>query len=74
MTSRPCTAGEDFSALAKQHSICPSARRGGELGWLSRGSYLPAFEEAAFAAQPGAAAVRATTERGHHLIKVLQEK
>ena len=28
-------AGEDFSALAKQNSVCVSAQAGGELGWVT---------------------------------------
>ncbi|GLC53264.1 hypothetical protein PLESTB_000726100 [Pleodorina starrii] len=65
--------GASFEDLARQHSACSSAKRGGELGWLSRGSFFPQFEAAAFAAPVGGLA-RATTGRGLHLIKVLEER
>ncbi|GIL82881.1 hypothetical protein Vretimale_8384 [Volvox reticuliferus] len=62
-----------FDDMAQQHSKCSSAKRGGELGWLSRGTFFPQFEAAAFAAPLGALA-RATTGRGLHIIKVLGER
>ncbi|GFR44087.1 hypothetical protein Agub_g5249, partial [Astrephomene gubernaculifera] len=65
--------GAAFEDLARQHSNCGSARRGGELGWLSRGSFFPQFEAAAFAAPVGGVC-RATTGRGLHVIKVLEER
>jgi parvulin-like peptidyl-prolyl isomerase len=57
----------------QRYSVCPSARQGGELGWLGRGEYFPAFEAAVFEAGVGEV-VRATTPRGHHLIHILEEK
>lgn len=37
---------ECFSTLARDHSSCPSATQGGNLGQLTRGSTVPEFEEA----------------------------
>jgi len=34
-----------FASLAKEHSECASAKSGGDLGWLERGTYFPSFEE-----------------------------
>ncbi|KAG2429848.1 hypothetical protein HXX76_010630 [Chlamydomonas incerta] len=65
--------GAAFDELAREHSSCGSAKKGGELGWLSRGTFFPQFEAAAFAAPVGSI-TRATTGRGLHLIKVLAEK
>ncbi|KAG2437090.1 hypothetical protein HYH02_011349 [Chlamydomonas schloesseri] len=65
--------GAAFEELAREHSSCGSAKKGGELGWLSRGTFFPQFEAAAFAAPVGGI-TRATTGRGLHLIKVLAEK
>lgn len=45
----------------------------GELGWLERGTFFPEFEAAAFSAAVGGI-TRATTPRGHHLIRVDNEK
>ena len=41
--------GEDFPALAKEHSDCPSSNDGGSLGTFGRGAMVPEFEAAAFA-------------------------
>lgn len=45
---------EDFSALAKQHSMDQfSAEKGGDLGFIQRGRMDHAFEEAAFGTKVG---------------------
>uniref|UniRef100_A0A383V6H5 Peptidyl-prolyl cis-trans isomerase n=2 Tax=Tetradesmus obliquus TaxID=3088 RepID=A0A383V6H5_TETOB len=65
--------GASFSELARQHSVCPSKRAGGELGWVSPGQLPPGFEPVVAAAAAGQVS-RATTGRGHHLVMVLEEK
>src|SRR5204863_5711172 len=47
-----------------------SAPLGGSLGWVTRGSLDPAFEEAAFAMQPGTMSTVVETRYGYHLIFV----
>ena len=61
--------GADFSALAQQHSDCPSAQRGGDLGSFGRGAMVPAFEEAAFALDAGGTSDVVETDFGFHLIQ-----
>jgi parvulin-like peptidyl-prolyl isomerase len=47
-------AGEDFAALAREFSDDYATRQsGGDTGFFHRGQMAPAFEEAAFALQPG---------------------
>ena len=62
-------SGEDFKELAKQYSICPSKKRGGDLGEFGRGQMVKEFEKAAFALQPGEmTAEPIKTKFGYHVI------
>jgi parvulin-like peptidyl-prolyl isomerase len=71
---RQLASGVAFSELAQEHSECyTSAKRGGQLGWLRRGSYFPEFEEAAFRAEVGSP-VRVQTPVGLHLILVQESR
>lgn len=62
---------DKFADLAQQYSDdAQSAATGGELGFFGRGMMIPAFEEAAFALQPGEVSGIVETDYGYHLIKV----
>jgi hypothetical protein len=63
-------AGEDFAALARQYGQDGSAQQGGDLGFNSRGGWIPDFEEAAFALEPGEVSDVVETPFGLHIIKV----
>ena len=61
--------GADFAVMAKEKSDDPgSARHGGELGWISKGRTLKAFEDAAFALHDGEMSQPVLSEVGYHII------
>lgn len=64
-------AGEDFAALAREFSDDYATRQaGGDTGFFHRGQMAPAFEEAAFALQPGEISDVVETSFGVHIIKL----
>jgi peptidyl-prolyl cis-trans isomerase C len=64
-------AGADFNDLAQKDSNCPSAKNGGDLGTMPKGSFVPEFEKAAYALKPGQMSDVVETEYGYHIIKLI---
>ena len=66
--------GESFEKLARENSICPSAPRGGDLGYFKRGEMVPEFDAAAFALKkPGEISPIIETRFGFHIIKLIDK-
>lgn len=61
--------GADFAALAREHSDCPTASEGGNLGRFGRGRLLPAIEETAFKLSVGDVSEVIETAYGFHIVK-----
>ncbi len=67
--------GEDFATLARQYSEDPgSARNGGELGFVSRGTFVKEYEEAAFALEEGEISDIVQTQFGFHIIQLIERQ
>ena len=66
--------GEAFSAVAEEISECPSSKKGGDLGYFSKGQMVKPFEEATFALEPGQVSDIVETRFGYHLIELLDKK
>jgi len=62
--------GKSFEELAKERSICPSGKRGGNLGWFGRGQMVKEFEVAAFSGKKGQIIGPVKTQFGYHLIRI----
>lgn len=63
--------GADFAELARKHSICGSAREGGDLGDFAPAQMVPAFSEAAGALKVGGTGGPVKTQFGYHVIQRL---
>jgi len=63
--------GESFAKIAQEKSLCPSGKRGGDLGTFGRGQMVRPFELAAFAMNKSQVSAPVKTEFGWHLIKRL---
>lgn len=64
--------GADFAKIAKQYSEDQiSAGKGGDLGWLKKGSISPRFSEVIFSTKAGEFSEPFETPFGFHIIKVL---
>ena len=69
-------AGEDFAKLADQYSEDPGnngeggAKKGGDLGWFTKGKMVADFEKTAFELKVGQVSEPVKTFYGYHIIKV----
>jgi peptidyl-prolyl cis-trans isomerase C len=64
--------GADFAEIARANSDCPSKENGGDLGMMTKGQTVKAFEDAAFSQEINAIGPVVTTEFGFHIIQVLE--
>jgi len=64
--------GEKFANIAREVSLCPSGKRGGDLGAFGRGKMVKEFEEAAFALQKGQISPIVKTKFGYHIVRRLE--
>lgn len=62
--------GEDFASLAREHSVCPSGQRGGDLGEFSPGMMVKEFDQVVFSGEVGKVHGPVQTQFGYHLIEI----
>lgn len=68
-------SGADFADLSRKYSEDPgSAARGGEIGFMERGDFVPEFEEVAFLLEPGQISDIVKTRFGFHIIQCIERK
>ena len=63
---------EKFGAVAQQVSLCPSGKKGGDLGTFTRGKMVKEFEKAVFELEKGQTSGPVKTQFGYHIIKRLE--
>lgn len=67
--------GEKFNTLAVLYSEDPgSARKGGELGLVPRGTFVPEFEAAAYNLKAGEVSKIIETEFGYHILQLIERR
>ena len=64
----------DFAELARLYSEDASNAKGGDLGWLSPGDTVPAFERAMDRLSPGQVSDPVRSQFGWHLIQVMERR
>ena len=67
--------GERFGALARLYSDDPgSASKGGDLGFVERGTLYPEFEAAAFNLKTGEISQVVKTQAGYHILQLIERR
>lgn len=67
-------AGENFNDLAKQFSEDANAKEGGAVGWVNRGTMIPAIDQALFQLDAGAISPVLESQAAYHLFKIEEKK
>ena len=63
--------GADFYKIAKKHSLCPSKKKGGDLGEFSPGVMVKAFDAVVFKKPLLTVHGPVKTKFGYHLIEII---
>lgn len=68
-------AGESFEEICRQYSEDPGSKaKGGEIGFMQRGDFVPEFEEVAFVLEPGEMSDIIKTRFGFHIIQSIERQ
>ncbi len=66
--------GEEFAALARQHSLSPDSEQGGDLGFFARGQMPPEFDATVFALAAGQLSELVKSDYGYHIFFVEEHR
>lgn len=67
--------GESFASLARMFSVCPSYRKGGELGYTSKAEWDPTFASVAFSLNdPKKVSKVFESENGFHIVQLIDKR
>jgi peptidyl-prolyl cis-trans isomerase SurA len=68
--------GEDFAKVAREVSQGPSAKDGGDLPWLRRGTVQPELDKVAFRLEPGQVSdpIKASSPPGFHILRLEERR
>jgi len=66
--------GADFAEIAKEHSSCPSGRKGGDLGSFGPGQMVKEFDEVVFSGEINTVLGPVKTQFGYHLLEVTERE
>lgn len=62
--------GEHFEDLSSQYSLAPNAKKGGDIGYVSRGELPKMFEDVIFGLKPGQISSVIRTDSSFHVFRV----
>lgn len=66
--------GRSFAEAAKEYSLCPSGKQGGDLGYFGHGVMVPEFDKAAFELPLNTVSEPIKTQFGWHLLIVNDQR
>jgi len=66
--------GASFEELSGRYSLAPNAKKGGEIGYVSRGELPKMFEDEIFGLKPGEISGVIRTESSFHIFKVADRR
>lgn len=66
--------GEDFAEIAREYSLSPDARQGGDLGFFGRGQMPSEFDAVVFDLPVGRLSELVKTDYGYHIFRVEEKR
>ena len=64
--------GADFADVAREHSSCPSGRKGGALGEFGPGQMVKEFDDVVFSGDVNVVHGPVKTQFGYHLLEITE--